>query len=81
MTDGDGLKPDMHPDFPHLRLSTAPVFDYFAIISDILQEAMGRRVDSLQQCSNALSRSATPSSRTDSSGTWSHRMYFFIDLN
>ena len=39
MTDGDGLKPDMHPDFPHLRLSTAPVFDYFAIISDILQEA------------------------------------------
>ena len=32
-------KPDVHPDYPHLRLSTsAPVFKSFAINSDILQE-------------------------------------------
>ena len=31
--------PDVHPDFPHLRLSRAPVMEYFGIKSDLLQEA------------------------------------------
>lgn len=32
-------KPDVHPDFPNIRLSSsAPVFKYFSICSDTLQE-------------------------------------------
>ena len=34
----DASKPDMHSDYPSLRLSTAPVFKCFAINSDILKE-------------------------------------------
>jgi hypothetical protein len=38
-TDAAKMKPDTHPDFPHIRLSTsAPVFKYYTINSDILQE-------------------------------------------
>ena len=29
----------MHPDFPDLRLSTAPVFEFYTINSDTLIEA------------------------------------------
>ena len=31
--------PDIHPDFPQLRLSKAPVMEFYTINSDVLQEA------------------------------------------
>ena len=41
--DGDGGRaiatPDVHPDFPHLRLSKAPVMEFYTVTSDMLQEA------------------------------------------
>jgi len=31
-------KPDVHPAYPHVRLSRSPVMGYFAIVSDVLVE-------------------------------------------